>query len=58
VGRDRGEVAILKAYVIEEGEAERQPVMPDPRCWMRLGNWPALGCSGSWSMGLPPKVAA
>ena len=30
VGRDGGEVAILKAYVFEDGEAERQPVMPDP----------------------------
>ncbi len=30
VGRDRGEVAILKAYVFEDREARRQPVMPDP----------------------------
>jgi len=30
VGRDGGEVAILKAYVFEDGEAKRQPVMPDP----------------------------
>ena len=30
VGRDGGEGAILKAYVFEDGEAKRQPVMPDP----------------------------
>ena len=30
VGRDGGEVAILKAYVFEDGEAKQQPVMPDP----------------------------
>ena len=30
VGRDGGEVAILKAYVFEDGEAKPQPVMPDP----------------------------
>ena len=30
VGRERGEVAILKAYVFEDREAKRQPVMPDP----------------------------
>ena len=30
VGRDRAEVAILKAYVFEDREAKRQPVMPDP----------------------------
>ena len=43
VGRDGGEVAILKAYVFEDREAKRQPVMPDPEVLEAIRD---LGCPG------------
>jgi len=43
VGRDRGEVAILKAYVFEDRDAKRQPLMPDPEVLEAIRD---LGCPG------------
>jgi len=57
VRRDRGEAAILKAYVFEEPEARRRPVMPDPEVLEAIRDLACPGLVGFWSTASPPKAA-